>query len=413
MFKPFSLFVGIRNTRAGRRGFVSFISVLSMVSMVLGVAAMITVLSVMNGFDFELKQRILGIVPHVTVTSKAGFDDWQAVAKPLAAQHQVEYAAPFVQGQAMLTRRGSMRGVLVTGIEPEHERKVSILAAHMIDGRLTNLTSGQNGIVLGDLLARSMGVSTGDKITMLVPEPDAGSTRIVPKLKGFEVVGVFRVGAEVDSAQAYIHIDDAAPLFGYASNRVQGIRLQLSDWYYAGITSRELAAKLPDNYQVRSWTDSHGSLFAAIKLEKTMVGLLLMLIVAVAAFNIVATLIMMVTDKQADIAILRAMGASARQVMWVFVVQGLIIGVLGTMVGVGLGVTLALNIAELVAWFESIFGLQMFNPQVYFISHLPSQLQWGDVTLIGLLALALSLVATLYPSWRAAQTEPAQALRYE
>ena len=417
MFKPFSVFVGSRNTRAGRRGFVSFISVLSMLGMVLGVAAMITVLSVMNGFDYELKQRILGIVPHVTITSEQGFDDWQSTARPILEQAQVDNAAPFTQGQAMLSRHGTMHGVMVTGVVPEFERSVSILASHMVGGRLSDLQPGSKGIVLGDLLARGLGVTLGDKLTVLVPEAQVSSTggapKIVPKLTGFEVVGVFRVGAEVDSIQAFVHLGDAGSLFGYQAGQAQGIRLQLSDWYAAGKTSRQLESLLPDGSEVSNWTISHGSLFSAIKLEKTMVSLLLLLIVAVAAFNIVATLIMMVTEKQADIAILRAMGASAGQVMRVFVVQGMIIGLLGTVCGVILGVTLALNIAELVAWFESVLGLRVFDPQVYFISRLPAQLQWGDVIMIGSLSFVLSLVATLYPSWRAARVEPAQALRYE
>jgi lipoprotein-releasing system permease protein len=414
MFKPVSFYIGLRYTRAKRKNhFISFISLISMLGLALGVMVLIIVLSVMNGFDRELKQRILGMVPHATITQAKGpFTRWEEVIGSLIQNPEVEAAAPFINAHGMLTHRGRVQGVMTYGVHPSHEKNVSIVGDHMISGSFDSLQSGEFGIILGELLARKLGVTRGDKVTLVLPEANVNPVGVFPRLKRFTVVGLFAVGAELDASIALIHIGDAARLKRMGAG-VEGIRLKMDNLFKAPMLVRELAEGLGGTYYVNDWTRTHGSLFQAIQMEKTMVGLLLTLIVAVAAFNIVSTLVMVVTDKQSDIAILRTMGASSAQIMRIFMVQGSLIGVFGTLSGLVLGVLAALNIPEIVAWIESTLGFSFLSAEVYFISYLPSQLQWKDVLIITVAGLLMSFSATIYPAWRASRTRPAEALRYE
>lgn len=416
MYRPLSLFVGLRYTTT-RRGnhFISFISLVSMLGLMLGVAALILVLSVMNGFDRELRQRILGMVPHATLSAYGdkGLDQWQELADRVRPEPGVVGVAPFVQAQGMLTSYGRVQGVLVNGIDPWLEREVSIIANHMQQGRIEQLKPGEYNIILGELLARYLGASVGDKVTLVLPEASVSVAGVVPRMKRFTVVGVFSVGAELDASLAYVHIQDAARLKRLQDGHVDGLRLKLDDLFQAPVRARQIAEQQNRPLFVSDWTRTHGNLFQAIQMEKRMIALLLLLIVFVAAFNIVSTLVMVVTDKRSDIAILRTMGATPASILRIFMVQGVLIGVIGTALGVALGVILALTVTDLVAWIEQLLGIQFLSAEVYFISYLPSELIWSDVALITVSALLISFVATLYPAWRASRTQPAEALRYE
>ncbi|MCL6269787.1 lipoprotein-releasing ABC transporter permease subunit [Sansalvadorimonas sp. 2012CJ34-2] len=414
MFRPLPFFIGLRYTRAKRRNhFISFISGTSMAGLVLGVMVLIIVLSVMNGFDRELRQRILGMVPHATITAAYGeLTDWKDLSKTVEAIPGIEASAPFIEAQGLMTSRGQVKGAMIYGIDPKLERNVSILPEHMAAGSLDKLEPGKFDIVLGDILARSLGVAVGDQVTIVLPDAAVNPAGVFPRMKRFRVVGTFAVGAELDSTLAYIHLTDAGRFMRYKEG-VEGIRLKMRDLFEAPRLAWEAAMQLPGQYYISDWTRTQGRLFQAIQMEKTMVGLLLTLIIAVAAFNIVATLVMVVTDKQADIAILRTFGASPRTIMGVFMVQGAVIGVVGTLAGAVLGVLAALNVPEIVAWIEKLLGIHFLSPDVYFISYLPSQLLWSDVAMICVASIGLSFLATLYPSWRASRIQPAEALRYE
>ncbi|CAD5108812.1 lipoprotein-releasing ABC transporter permease subunit [Zestomonas carbonaria] len=414
MFRPLSIFIGSRYTRAKRRNhFISFISLTSMIGLALGVLAMIVVLSVMNGFQKEMSSRILGMVPHATIGNAQPLDDWRAVAEAAQRNPQVLAAAPFSELDGMLSYKGAMQSIQVNGIDPAEEDKVSIIGRHIVQGSLEGLKPDEFGVVLGEITARRFRLNVGDKLTLIVPEPSSVPGGITPRMQRLTVVAVFKVGAELDGNLALIHIADAGSIQRLQPGQVQSVRLALEDLYKAPQVSAAIAAQLGDGYRASDWTLTQGSLFSAMKMEKTMIGLLLLLIVAVAAFNIIATLIMVVADKGADIAILRTLGATPGQIMATFVVQGSIIGVIGTTVGAVLGVIAALNVSQLVGWLERISGQHIFSSDVYFISNLPSDLQGFDVLLICAAALGLSFLATLYPSWRAAQVQPAEALRYE
>jgi len=408
------LLIGLRYTRAKRRNhFISFISLTSMLGMMLGVAVLILVLSVMNGFDRELRDRILGMVPHLAIKNYQDFSNWTKVAEQLSRHPEVIGVAPFINGQGMLIHEGYNRGTLVAGILPEYENQVSIIGQHLQNNLSLNaLQPGEYGILLGDLLARFLRVGTGDKVTLLLPEASITPAGVFPRLKRFTVLGTFKVGAELDGNLAYVHLKDMQTLMRM-DNNIEGLRLQLKDLFQASHLTQQLVNELGHPYRGTNWTQTQGNLFQAIQMEKRMIGLLLMIIVAVAAFNIVSTLVMVVTDKQADIAILRTLGASPGTILRIFMVQGLTIGVVGTLVGVVLGIVLALNVSDLVLWLEGFLGIQFLDANVYFISYLPSELRWEDVRFITLAALLLSLLSTLYPAWRASKIQPAEALRYD
>ena len=414
MFKPLSLFIGLRYTAAKRSNhFISFISLASMLGLMLGVAALIVVLSVMNGFDRELKQRILGMVPHASISGyNQPIENWRELNSQLEEHPDVLAAAPFIQAQAMLTSRGTVRGALINGVDPDYESRVSILGDHMKQGTLSSLNDQRFGIVLGELLARYLNVSVGDKVTLVLPEASVSVAGVVPRLKRFTVVGTFSVGAELDANLAYINLKDAATIKRMGDG-VEGIRLKFNDLFTAPKQVRKIADGLNGYFRISDWTRTHGNLFQAIQLEKRMIGLLLFLIVLVAAFNIVSTLVMVVTDKKADVAILRTLGATPGHIMRIFMIQGTVIGTLGTLLGTLLGVLLALTVSDLISWVERTFSIQFLDADVYFISDLPSDLQWADVGLISCAAMLISFLATIYPAWRAAKLQPAEALRYE
>ena len=413
MFQPFPLFIGLRYLRARRRQqFISFVSGISLGGMILGVMALIVVLSVMNGFARELHGRILKAIPHAYVELPGGIPDWRQLGGEVARVPGVLAVAPMVQGNGMLSVPGRVRGVHLSGILPGEERHVSDVAASMQEGALDDLRPGEFGIVLGSVLARGLGVVPGDRVTVILPKVTITPAGAFPRVKRFVVVGIFEVGAQVDSSDALIHIEDAARLFQVPAG-VQGLRLKTDDMLSVERTLDAVLAHLPPGYRGTPWTHTQGGLFQAVKIEKTMVTLLLLIIVAVAAFNIVSILSMMVAEKRANIAVLRTLGATSRDVMAIFMVQGTAIGVVGTALGALLGIPLAIHAGDVVAGLEQLVGQQVFDPGVYFITRIPSELQWPDVALVCGAGLVLSALATIYPSWRAAGIEPAEALRYE
>ena len=411
MFKPISLYIGLRYTRARRSNhFISFIALVSMIGLTLGVAVLITVLSVMNGFDRELKNRVLGMIPQATVSSTQILTDWPELAKKIEQHEHVTGAAPFTQLQGMLTAHGQVSGIMVTGIEPEYEKKVSIIHQHMVEGSIDNLKKGEFGIVLGKQMTDALGLSLNDSITLVLPEATPSPAGVVPRFKRFTIVGIFSIGAEVDSMMGYIALNDASTLLRLPDG-AQGVRMKLDDIFAAPIVANDIVSELPANFYASDWTYTHGNLFSAIQMEKAMVSLLLFLIVLVAAFNIVSSLVMVVTDKKADIAILRTLGASPGTITRIFMVQGTVIGVIGTVSGAILGIIFASSISGFIAWLNNVLGLNLFD--AYFINYLPSHLRWQDVVVIVILSLILSFLATIYPALRAAKIQPAEALRYE
>lgn len=415
MALPYELLIGLRYTRAKRRNhFISFISMISMAGIGLGVAALIVVLSVMNGFQKELRTRILGVASHIQITGVTGeLGNWPAIAEQALHHPEVRAAAPFIQSQGMFSVDGGVKGSLVRGVLPEQEDKVADFRKTIVSGNLDDLRPGEFGVVLGADLARSLRVFTGDKVTLIAPQGTVTPAGVVPRLRSFKVVGIFEVGMyEYDSGLALIHLQDAQRLY-QMEYRVTGVRLKVDDLFQAPRIARELAAYINADAFLHDWTKSHANFFRAVQIEKTMMFIILSLIVAVAAFNLVSTLVMAVTDKQADIAILRTLGARPRSIMAVFIVQGALVGFVGLGLGVLGGVTLALNIDVVVPALERLLGIHFLSKEVYYISDLPSDLQWGDVWGVTLIAFVLSLLATIYPSWRASRVNPAEALRYE
>ena len=411
MFRPLALFLGLRYTRAERSNrFISFISLISMVGLTLGVAVLITVLSVMNGFDRELKSRILGMVPQATVTASEIIPNWQTLAQTIQKNPKVEAVAPFIQLQGMLTANGQVAGIMVTGIEPSYEKKVSIIHQHMESGSVDSLKAGQFDIVIGKQMADSLGVKQGDMVTLVLPEASPSPAGVIPRFKRFTVTGVYDISPEVNNIMAFIPMNDAATLLRLPAG-AQGIRMKLKDLFAAPQVAQQAASLAPNMLMPSDWTSTHGNLFGAIQMEKAMVGLLLFLIILVAAFNIVSSLVMLVTDKKADIAILKTFGASPKLITQVFMVQGLFIGVIGTVAGTILGVILALTVSDVVGGINNLFGLHLFD--AYFVNYLHSQLEWKDVSIIVVASLVISFVATIYPARRAASIQPAQTLRYE
>jgi len=415
MFHPLPLWLGLRYTAAKRRNhFISFISLTSMLGILVGVTALITVLSVMNGFEKELRERILGVAAHASVTRVSGpLEDWRTVAEQAGEHPEVAGTAPFVEGQVMLVKGDEVTGAQLRGVEPSAEPAVSDVAANMQSGALDNLAAGEYGIVLGNALARYLGVEKGDRVTLVTPQASVTPVGVLPRLKRFTVAGVFEIGMyDYDRSTAFIHIADAQQLMRIDSG-VSGVRLRLEDMLRAPTISDELEQHLGSGLWVRDWTQRHANFFQAVRTEKTVMFVILALIVAVAAFNIVSTLVMTVTDKQSDIAILRTLGLRPRAVMAIFLVQGSVIGFVGTALGVAGGVALALNIGDLMPALEQLLGVNLLPANVYYISDLPSDLQVDDVLRIALLSVGLSILATLYPAHRAARTQPAEALRHE
>jgi lipoprotein-releasing system permease protein len=411
----FELFIGLRYTRTRRSNrFISFISATSMLGIALGVMALIVVLSVMNGFQRELRTRILSVAAHVTVEgAEAGLADWPLVVRESQKNPEVMGAAPYVNGQGMLAFGSSVQGVMIRGILPSEESKVADIADHMRSGKLSDLMPGQFGIVLGKELANRLGVQLGDKLVVLTPQGQVTPAGLIPRLKQFTVVGVFEVGMfEYDNGLALIQMEDAQKLYRL-EDRVSGVRLKLRELFAAPRVAFELSRSLTMQAWLSDWTREHANFFRAVAIEKTMMFVILMLIVAVAAFNIVSTLVMAVTDKRADIAILRTLGARPISITAIFMVQGAMIGFFGTLLGAASGIALALNIDVVVPLIEHVFGIQFLARDVYYISELPSQLLWSDVFVICGVSFVLTLLATLYPSWRASHVQPAEALRYE
>ncbi|MCA1977754.1 MAG: lipoprotein-releasing ABC transporter permease subunit [Thiobacillus sp.] len=412
---PYELLIGLRYTHAKRRNhFISFISVVSMAGIALGVMALIVVLSVMNGFQEELRARILGVAAHLEISGPGDrLADWRGVLAQTRQNPEVKAGAPYVNTQGMLANGDMVRGAIIRGITPELENQVADFGRHMKAGRLEDLKPGSFGIVLGAELARALNVYPGDKVVLLTPQGNITPAGVMPRVKQFTVVGIFEAGMfEYDSGLALINLADAQKLLRLGDD-VSGVRLKLDDLFRAPFVTRELTRSLVGDFYLTDWTQSHANFFRAVAIEKRMMFLILLLIVAVAAFNIVSTLVMAVTDKQADIAILRTLGARPGSIMKIFIVQGAFIGVFGTLLGLVSGVLLALNLETVVPVIERIAGMDLFPADVYYISKLPSKLVWSDVAIITGVALAISLLATLYPSWRASRIQPAEALRYE
>jgi lipoprotein-releasing system permease protein len=416
MFRPLALSIGLRYTRAKRRnGFISFISAASVLGIALGVTALITVVSVMNGFEKELRARILGMISHATISgvgSGLPESEWRLAMDEANADPRVVGSAPYVEREAMLQGQ-QVAGAIVRGIDPAREVTVSEIGEDIKAGELAALQPGEFGIVLGQELAWVLGVRLGDRVTVLAPEIRATPVGAMPTLRSFTVVAIFEAGMqEYDRGLAMIHVADAQRLYRMG-DRVTGVRLKLTDLFQAWHVARDLADRLGGLYRVRDWSQENSNFFEAVRMEKLVMFIILSLIVAVAAFNLVSSLVMLVTDKQADIAILRTLGLTPRQVMAVFMVQGSIIGIFGTLLGLAGGLALSFNVERLVRWLENLLDRQFLSPDIYYISTLPSDPQAGDIVTTAIVALVMAALATLYPAWRASRVDPAAALRYE
>lgn len=415
---PYEFFVGMRYTRAKRSNhFISFISLTSMVGIALGVAALIVVLSVMNGFQEELRSRILGVASHIQITGASNkLSNWSDLSKKIKPNKNLEGVAPYVLAQGMLSNGQAVQGAIIRGVLPAVENEVSDVYRQMRAGEISDLVPGQFGIILGAELAHSLGVVMGDQVVLMAPQGQFTPTGVVPRIKQFNVVGIFQIGMyEYDAGLALIHISDAAMLYRMGED-VSGLRLKLDDLFLAPQLSRELSFELnssQESYYISDWTQEHANFFRAIQMEKRVMFIILALIVAVAAFNIISTLVMAVTDKRSDIAIMRTFGSSPPSIMAIFVVQGALIGFVGTLLGAFFGILIALNIGTIVPFIEHLFNVQFLAKDIYYISELPSHLVWMDVITIVCMSFLLSLLATIYPSWKASKMNPAEALRYD
>jgi lipoprotein-releasing system permease protein len=415
MFRSFEWMIGLRYTRAKRRNrFVSFISATSIIGITLGVTALIVVISVMNGFQDELRHRILGMTAHATISENGrALQDWQTLAERVKGEPDVLASAPYIQAEAMLSAPPNVSGAIIRGIEPQYEDAVTDIGKHMVAGSLRDLQPGKFGIVLGDALAQSLGVAVGDQLMLITANVAVTPVGGLLRQRQFTVVGIFKVGMyEYDRGSAFIDLKDAQALFRLGDG-VTGLRLKLDDMFRAPWVARDLNLKLGSPYIATDWTQANGNFFRAVQTERTVMFIILSLIVAVAAFNIVSTLVMVVTDKRGDIAILRTLGASPGSIMRIFLISGTIIGLVGTVIGLGFGVLIASNVETIVPWIEHLTGTQFMPADVYYISEVPSRLDWMDVWHIGAMAFGLSFLATIYPAWSASRVQPAEALRYE
>lgn len=407
------LFIGLRYSWAKRRNtFISFVSLFAFIGMALGVFALIVVLSVMNGFDRELKERLLRVVPHAIVQAAQPIDNWQQVAKTIEGAPGLRGVAPYIAGHGMVTYGGTVHGVELQGINPAIEKSVSTVHQFMLLGDTEDLEPGKYQIAMGSLLARYLGIALGDKVNITLPQVSITPAGVFPRSKRFTVAAIFEVGAQVDQSLILLHIQDAQKLFR-KNQSVDGLRLRFADIYQAPARVSEIKKTADPALVIKDWSETQGGLFQAVKMEKTVIGTLLGIIVLVAAFNIVTSLVMMITEKRSDIAVLRTMGLSATGVVAIFIFQGTIIGLVGVMIGAVLGVIVALNLADMVSGAEHFLGMQVFDPSVYFVTTMPSKLMLSDVILVCCGALCVSFVATLIPAFKAAQIAPAEALRYD
>jgi len=415
MFQPKELFIGLRYIRAKRKNhFVSFIAFISIAGVALGVFSLIVVLSVMNGFGNELRDRTLSMTSHATVSGYDGYlSDWEMAVDKAKTNKEVVAAAPYIRKEVMLSNGRRVSGSLIRGIQPEMETAVSLVESKMISGSLTDLKAGEYGLVLGRELANTLGVYEGDRVTVITPQASITAVGLMPRIRRFRVVGVFEVGMhQFDAAMAYMHIDDAAKLFSY-KDKVNGIRLKLTDLFEAPRITRDIEKDFGEDYWVKDWSKQHKNFFRALQTEKTVMFIILLMMVSVAALNIVSTLMMTVTDKESDIAILRALGMRPSSVMVIFIIQGAFIGLFGTLIGVGAGVPVALNVFEIVSWLEQIFSTDFLPSDVYYVSDITADVKVSEVLTYALSAFSVTILATIYPAWRASRTLPAEALRYE
>lgn len=416
MFRPLAFYIGLRYTRAKRRNhFISFIASISMIGIALGVAVLITVLSVMNGFDYEIHKQIFNMSNQVSIGSFDGrINDWQAVIKRINPVKNIVSFAPNIMEQGMLANGSAAQGVIVSGILPEQEAKVSAIGEKMLAGSMNALKAEKFGIVLGQELANNLNLIIGDKVLLFIPEATITPVGVMPRFKRFTLVGIFSVGSGFgyDSGMAFINLNDAQKLFQFGDS-VSHIRIKVSDLYIAPKVAHDIASILPKSFSINDWTQQYGAYFKAISMEKTMMFIILLFIIAVAAFNLFSSLIMTVTDKQSDIAILRTLGMSPKAITTIFMVQGSIIGIIGTLIGVIGGIILAIKAPEIVHFLEKALHTQFISAAVYFVDYLPSKLDWHNVIKVSLAALIMSFIATIYPAWRASKIQPAEALRYE
>ena len=415
MFTPYELCVGLRYTRAKRRNhFISFISLTSMIGIALGATALITVISVMNGFERELRERILGVASHATISAfDRALEDWESLAAAAEAHPEVVGAAPYVESQGMLTHAGQVRGVLIRGVFPSREPRVSEVGRFLVEGTLESLAPGEFNMLIGRDLALRLGATVGTALTLVAPRARITPAGVMPRMRRFTVTGIFEAGhAQYDTSLAVVHVEDAQRVFRLGRG-VSGLRVKLTDMFDAPRVSRELARSFGGQYWLRDWTQHHANFFRALKIEKTVMFVILTLIVAVAAFNLVSTLVMVVTDKESDIAILRTLGASRSSILSIFIVQGTLIGIAGTIAGVAGGVALAAHVETLVPAIEGFFDTKFLSPDVYYISAVPSDMRWRDVAAVGAVAFVMSVLATIYPAWRASRVQPVEALRHE
>ena len=415
MFTPWELCVGLRYTRAKRRNhFISFISLTSTIGIALGVTALITVISVMNGFERELRERILGVASHATISGfERALEDWESLAGAAEAHPEVVGVAPFVESQGMLTHAGQVRGVLIRGVSPSREPAVSEIGRYLVEGELASLAPGRFNVLIGRDLARRLGADVGARVTLVAPQARVTPAGVLPRMRRFTVSGLFEAGhAQYDTSLAVVHVEDAQRVFRLGRG-VSGLRVKLADMFDAPRVSRELARSFGGRYWLRNWTQYHANFFRALKIERTVMFVILTLIVAVAAFNLVSTLVMVVTDKESDIAILRTLGAGQSSILAIFVVQGTLIGIAGTIAGVAGGVALATHVETLVPAIESFFDVKFLSPDIYYISAVPSEMRWRDVAAVGGVAFVMCVLATIYPAWKASRVQPVEALRHE